>query len=290
MRIEPEAGGGREAAAKERRRARIVQVATELLDERGGSGFTVDEVAARAEVSRRTVFNYFASVDDLSVAAAAEMLGGLIDSLRLPGAAAGDSDAASQASSADGEGGDPGLLAARAAFSDLTQVLRTVDLVGPMIRLTRAFSPVGPEDPRVATAVQEALFLITGQLSRELRARHPGADPLAVDLLVSMFIGGVVVLYDYWAERSGMVESEASRLIWRDLIDRLVDRIGTGYLATEAVKETPASRAPRSRAGKVAITALAGRSGRSAPTAGAPSARAPIAGAPTAAAPTAANP
>jgi AcrR family transcriptional regulator len=44
--------------------ARLASVARQLTIEHGLPGFTVDEVCARAGVSRRTFFNYFASKDD----------------------------------------------------------------------------------------------------------------------------------------------------------------------------------------------------------------------------------
>jgi len=40
---------------------RISRCAQQLTDERGLDGFTMDELAERAEVSRRTLFNYFPS-------------------------------------------------------------------------------------------------------------------------------------------------------------------------------------------------------------------------------------
>jgi len=49
----------RRAALKAKHRAAILQAARDLVDERGGRGFSVDELAARADVARRTVFNHF---------------------------------------------------------------------------------------------------------------------------------------------------------------------------------------------------------------------------------------
>ena len=40
---------------------RISRCAQQLTEERGLDGFTLDDLAARAEVSRRTLFNYFPS-------------------------------------------------------------------------------------------------------------------------------------------------------------------------------------------------------------------------------------
>lgn len=48
-------------AKRQRTERRISRCAQQLTDERGLDGFTLDDLAARADVSRRTLFNYFPS-------------------------------------------------------------------------------------------------------------------------------------------------------------------------------------------------------------------------------------
>lgn len=50
---------------KQRTRKAISDAATELFAERGFDSVTIDEVAAVAEVSKKTVFNYFGCKEDL---------------------------------------------------------------------------------------------------------------------------------------------------------------------------------------------------------------------------------
>ena len=72
---------------KQRTRQAISDAATELFLERGFDAVTIDEVAAAAEVSKKTVFNYFRSKEDLlfdeAEAAEARLLAAVRD--REPG-------------------------------------------------------------------------------------------------------------------------------------------------------------------------------------------------------------
>src|SRR4029079_7497903 len=55
-------------------RQAIVDAARRLIDAHQGPRFSVDELAAEADVSRRTVFNHFDSLDDVILAARTEIL------------------------------------------------------------------------------------------------------------------------------------------------------------------------------------------------------------------------
>jgi AcrR family transcriptional regulator len=56
--------GGLRERKRAATRAAITAVARSLTAERGFSGYTVEEVCERAEISRRTFFNYFPSKED----------------------------------------------------------------------------------------------------------------------------------------------------------------------------------------------------------------------------------
>jgi AcrR family transcriptional regulator len=47
------------------RRASILDAAWEVAEERGYSGFSLERVAARAEIGRATIYSYFDSLDDI---------------------------------------------------------------------------------------------------------------------------------------------------------------------------------------------------------------------------------
>ena len=63
------------AALKARHRRAILDAAKELISEGGAARFSVDQLAERADVSRRTVFNHFASIDDVVTTVCTEVLG-----------------------------------------------------------------------------------------------------------------------------------------------------------------------------------------------------------------------
>ena len=63
-------------------RAAIHKAAMRLFAERGFAGTTIDDVAAAADVSRATVFSYFATKEDLVFADAPLAVEALAETLR----------------------------------------------------------------------------------------------------------------------------------------------------------------------------------------------------------------
>ncbi|MFE0415673.1 TetR/AcrR family transcriptional regulator [Streptomyces tendae] len=55
----PDATGDRRTVRRERTRSRILEAARELFYARGYARTTMDDIAARADVARRTLFNHF---------------------------------------------------------------------------------------------------------------------------------------------------------------------------------------------------------------------------------------
>jgi TetR/AcrR family transcriptional regulator of autoinduction and epiphytic fitness len=203
---------GREAASMERRRRRIVRAATELLAEHGVEGLSVDDVAVRAEVSRRTVFNYFHSTEELLIAVGAEILGEAVDSLQMDGPPAA-------------VGGHAALL------DDLAALLRSIDLLGTMIRLTHILGPMGHQDARVLAIVRDTMLSVSDQLLTTASRRHPDVPELDVELLVSSLLGGLIVLHKSWTVRSGLADTPETRQLWAELFDRFITQLRDGFRA-----------------------------------------------------------
>jgi TetR/AcrR family transcriptional regulator of autoinduction and epiphytic fitness len=206
------AGGDRRAALKARHRRAIIDAAAALIDETGVATFTVDELAARADVSRRSVFNHFTSIDEIVTTVCSEVLGGVLDEFtaNTPTTAAGD------------------------MFDEVVEVLRATDLVPPMAYLTRV---IGMEDP-VASPRQAVMLLstftdISERLSGELTRRHPATELLDIHLMVSALFGGLVVLHRYWFEATGAAVDEESRRVWSELLERLIAATRNGHRSTD---------------------------------------------------------
>lgn len=199
----------RRSLLRERRHRAIIDAAAALMRETEGTDFTVEELAERAEVSRRTVFNHFATLDDVHIAVCGELLGGLFEQVALGSA---------------GEGAS--------ILDEVAETLRDIELVEPMAYLTRVFGGVqDPPPPRSAAMLLRAFTELSRMLVHQIAERHPEADELNVHLLVSSVASGLIVIHRHWYEATGAVVDEHSHRVWRGLLDRLLDKVRHGHAA-----------------------------------------------------------
>lgn len=118
-----------------------------------------------------------------------------------------------------------------ALFEEIAHALRTTELVAPMAYLTRSLG-MDLESPMAATIMLRAFSQVSGRFCAAMNERHPGADELAVELLVNMLMSGVVVLYQHWALATGATDTPRARRLWAELIDRLLSRVAAGFSAS----------------------------------------------------------
>lgn len=202
----------RRAALKARHRRAILDAAKALIDEGGTARFSVEQLAARADVSRRTIFNHFASIDDVVTTACTEVLGTVIEAFR-----------AQVSASVVGTGTRAEMFATVAA------ALRAADVPSTIAFLWRALGGFSADDPRPQQIFQATFSRTTADLARELAERHPDRDPLEAELLVSSLMHGTEVIAHHWIADTGAVTGDRARKHWHDLLDRLIDDIRTGY-------------------------------------------------------------
>ena len=169
----------RRKALKDRHRQAIVAAAAALMHERQTTDFTVDELARRADVSRRTVFNHFGSVRDIVSEVCSGVLSTAVESLyavTVSGAAR------------------PGM------FEEIAEAFRSADLVAPMAYLTRLLGDgmVPPAQAQAHPLALRAFTELSERLSASMLTRYPDADKLGVHLLVGALTSGLGVLYHHW--------------------------------------------------------------------------------------------
>jgi len=207
----PQPSHDRRAALKSRHRRAIVDAAAELMTESGGTGFTVDQLAERADVSRRTVFNHFRSLDDIVLEVFGQMLEAIVDSI----------EANLTETSVDG----PGTM-----FAELAAAIRSTDLLTPITRLKHLLGQEGHElAPSRAALFERAISDVSVRLAATMTRRHPSADPLVVDLMCGALISGGAVTVQHWEQTTGGVDTEASRQVWAELLERLISVNRDGY-------------------------------------------------------------
>lgn len=196
---------GRRAALKARHRRAILDAADSLIAE--GVRFSVDQLAERADVSRRTIFNHFSSIDDVVTTVCTEMLGAAIVGFRTTVTSG-----------------------ARASmFSDVAEALRTTDVPGIIAFIWRALGGFAPGDPRAAHIFQDTFVRTSEEMARELARRYPEADPLDAAILVSSLMNGVVVIATHWIAVTSVDAGPESRELWDRLLDHMINSVRTGY-------------------------------------------------------------
>jgi AcrR family transcriptional regulator len=205
----------RRAELKARHRLAILDAADALIRERGKPRFSVDELAERANVARRTIFNHFSSLDDVILTTCTRVLSTVVDEFRETAAAlpVGDGSRAS-------------------LFNEITASLRAIDLPSVVSYLWGVLAEEG-DAGRSANAVQQVFTRTSEQLAVEMAARSSELDEFDVAILVSSLMNGIAVVSRYWMIETGATLDDASRARWDELIDRLIANVSTGYsLAT----------------------------------------------------------
>lgn len=210
--LDDSASTDRRSALKARHRQAIVGAAMTLMEHTGGIDFTVDELAREADVARRTVFNHFDTVDDIVVAACGELLSTIIEPLESPAAEPHDVD--------------------RSMFDEVADALRHPDLVPAMVRVGRM---LGSDRTDVPSPRQALLFVrtvteLSERAAAALARRHPDADELSVELLVSAFMSGAITVHRHWVAETGWRDDTTSRRFWAELVEHLIDTTRAGHV------------------------------------------------------------
>lgn len=202
----------RRRQVKSANRRAILDAAAGLAEERGLGHFTVRDLAERAGVSRRTIFNHFASVDDAVHARFIELLEVIVDDF------VEIADATPP----------PATPSTGAVFEQLADVIERTALVRSLSHIARL---VGTSEDHPATVLwsHEVLQTVTARLTAEVTRRNPQADPFTVALLAGSLINAMAVAFEHWERETGAVDTPDSRLVWQRLLRTAVEHLRHGF-------------------------------------------------------------
>ena len=199
----------RRAAVKARHRAAILAAASDLMAERGAGGLSADDLAERADVARRTLFNHFSSLEEIVVACLEGELNAAIASVRN---AAGVTAAL----------GDP--------VDELEASLRGADLLLVVVRIARM--TIGPRSADHQQRLQQqAMRHVADPMARRLQERHQQLSDLDAVLLTTTVLNGVSVLAAAWMQETGGELDARGRHRWDELLDHLFTGLRRGFAA-----------------------------------------------------------
>lgn len=202
-------------AVKWHNRRSIVLAAGELASAHGIEGFSVNDLAKRAGVSRRTIFNHFSSSEDAVYEflseTVGEMIGAVLADLPRPGPT---------------EKWTLGEV-----YRELAQAMRAHELH----ELRETLGPIFRHPPDIAASPVAALwnFRLTHgaveRLSRALGERLPDRSNFELQLVATTAINSMAVCIDEWLIRTeGFRETDGAR-VWDELITETFEILGRGF-------------------------------------------------------------
>lgn len=201
----------RRAALKARHRQAILDAADDLIRERGNPRFSVDELAARADVARRTIFNHFSSLDEIVLVTCTRVITESVDEFRAATVAAPAGDRSRDA-----------------LFAEISHAVRSMDLPAVIAYLWGVLAD-DSDGVRPPLAVQDVFARATEELSLEIARRSDDLDSFEAELLVSTLMNGVAVAARHWIIQTGAALDPRSRAAWDVLLDRLLSAVRAGY-------------------------------------------------------------
>lgn len=207
-----EAPKDKRGALKWHNRRAMVMAAGELSDHHGIQGFSVDDLAAKAGVSRRTIFNHFSSAEDAGYEYLSELVTQLIEAVlaELP------------------DPSERGEQTLGSVYRDLCAAMRTRSPVEALHPLLLQVTEV-KESPTAALWTFRVTSAATERLAHVLRERLPDHDQLELQLVATSIINSMSVCMDAWLLRTGGELNDRSRGIWDELMSKALCVLGRGF-------------------------------------------------------------
>ena len=204
------------------RREQLIAVARGLFAERGFDATSVEEVAARAQVSKPVVYEHFGGkeglyavvVDREITTISAAISSAITDPATSPAAGpAAQSDTGHQGSAGSGTSGSASRIAERAALALLTYIEDSPD----------GFRILSAGSDRAAgtysTLLADVAIEVSGILASQFAAHD--LDPRTAPLYAQMLVGIVAMPAQWWLENRSMSKEEVAahmvNLAWNGL-------------------------------------------------------------------------
>ncbi len=183
------AGRSRMTAAE--RREQLIAIARGLFAERGFDGTSIEEIAARAEVSKPVVYEHFGGKEGLYAVVVDREVRSLLAMMQ---------DALTA--------GHPRVLLEQAAFALLDYIEQSSDGFRILVR----DSPIGSASGSFVSIIGDVASRVEYILAAEFESR--GFDPLAAPMYAQMLVGMVGTTGQWWLDaRQPSKEVVAAHLV-----------------------------------------------------------------------------
>ena len=180
------------------RREQLIDIARTLFAERGFDGASVEEIAARAEVSKPVVYEHFGGKEGLYAVVVDREVRTLLDMMR---------DALTE--------GSARLLLEQAALALLDYIEHETDGFRVLVRESPIMSPNG----NLMSVLNDVAHQAEGILGSEFKRR--GFDPKLAELYSQALVGMVALTGRWWLEvrkpRKEVVAAHLVNLAWNGL-------------------------------------------------------------------------
>jgi AcrR family transcriptional regulator len=181
------------------RREQLLTVSRGLFAEKGFDGTSVEEIAARAEVSKPVVYEHFGGKEGIYAVIVDREVQALTSA--LTGALA--------------EGGHPKVMVERTALALLGYIEASEDGFRILVR----DSPVAQATGTFSSLIGDVATLVESILADQFRAN--GLDPRSAPLYAQMLVGMVALTGQYWLDarspKKADVAAHLVNLAWNGL-------------------------------------------------------------------------
>lgn len=182
------------------RRAQLLDVSRRLFAEKGFEGTSVEEIAARAEVSKPVVYEHFGGKEGMYAVVVDREIQGLTGA--LTGALEG--------------GGHPKVLLERTALALLSYIETSEDGFRILVRDSPVAQATGTFSSLIGDVATQVEHLLADQFKKQ------GLDPRTAPMYSQMLVGMVALTGQWWLDarspRKNEVAAHLVNLAWNGLV------------------------------------------------------------------------